>query len=39
MYHIAFNVNENYVKYLAVTIRSIIKHTKCDFADGGGSAR
>lgn len=36
MYHIVFNADEKYIKYLAVLINSIILHTNIG---GGGEAR
>ena len=36
MFHIVFNINENYAKYCAVVIASIIQATKYN---GGGGAK
>ena len=43
MFHICFNADENYIKYTAVLITSIVKSTDTsrefkDFFDGGSGA-
>ena len=38
MYHIVFNADERYIKYTAVVINSIIKHTTLQNLGGGGIA-
>lgn len=35
MYHIVFNADERYIKYTAVVINSIIKHTAPQNGGGG----